>query len=143
MRTAFTLLLLLALPLAAAPVPKALKRANDAERIVGRWVCESASRGETEYTTSHKNDVWVFAPAAEKSAQVTQTGHRYSLDYQFVDGGDGPRQMDLSLNGIPYKGVYHMGDDTLAIAFRESTRPAALDRHHAVFVFTFRREATK
>ena len=139
MRTVVALILLAA-PLAAAPVPKALKKAEaDEERILGRWVCEQATYGPTEFTASHKDDVWTFAPHGEKSGQLTPTGTRYSLDYKILPAGDGPRPMDLALNGNKYLGVYELKDDTLTIAFA-GQRPATPERAKGVFVFTFRRQ---
>lgn len=134
-------LLLLALPALAAPVPKGVKKQNDADLILGRWKCEAAFSGETEVVGSHKNDVWTFAPAGEKSHQLTPTGTRYSLDYSFPTPGE--RQMNLACNGNPYLGVYELDGDKLTIAFRSQQRPATLDKAAGVFHFTFRREDAK
>jgi uncharacterized protein (TIGR03067 family) len=133
--------LLLAPAVVAAPVPKAVKKQDDVDRIVGRWKCESAFNGKEEMVGSHKNDVWTFAPAGEKSEQLTPTGTRYSLDYSFPAPGE--RQMNLACNGNPYLGVYELDGDTLTIAFRDRNRPATLDKAAGVYLFTFRREGAK
>jgi uncharacterized protein (TIGR03067 family) len=139
MRTVVALMLLAA-PLVAAPVPKSLKKAEpDEERILGRWVCEQAAYGPAEFTASHKNDVWTFAPPGEKSGQLTPTGTRYTLEYKILPAADGPRPMDLALSGNKYLGVYELKDDTLTIAFA-GQRPASLEQAKGVFVFTFRRQ---
>lgn len=128
-------------PLApAAPVPKAVKKQDDAERILGRWVIDSATQGKTVYD-NQKGDVWVFAPPGEKSIQNCRGGTTYSLDYSFPAPGE--KQMDVACNGHPYLGVYELDGDSLTIAFRSKTRPASLERTDGVFVFTFHREKAK
>lgn len=133
-------LVVIAAPLAAAPVPKVFKRASDEERILGKWVCELATSGPTEFTTSHKDDVWLFAPPGEKSAQLTPGGGTISLEYKILPAGDGLRQVDLALNGNKYAGVYTLDGDALTIAFA-TQRPATVERTKGVFVFTFRRQS--
>jgi hypothetical protein len=136
---AFALLLLVTTPLVAAPVPKGLKKAGDEDRVLGKWVCESATSGPTEFTTSHKGDVWLFAPPGEKSAQHTPSGGTIPLEYKLLPAGDGLRQVDLALNGNKYAGVYTLDGDALTIAFA-TLRPASAERAKGVYVFTFRRQ---
>lgn len=142
-RLAFTIVPLLALAVTAgaAPVPKAVKQRDDANLVLGEWRCESAFNGPNEMVGSHKGDVWVFAPPGEKSVQNCKGGTHYSLAYSFPTPGE--KQMDVVCNGNPYVGVYDLDGDTLVIAFRAKDRPATLEKANGVYVFTFKREATK
>ena len=112
------------------------RKQTDAERILGKWVIESATQGGTVY--DKKGDVWVFAPLGEKSVQNCKGGTNYSLDYSFPDAGE--KQIDVACNGIPYLGVYEIDGDSLSVAFRSKVRPTGVEREKGVFFFTFRRK---
>lgn len=134
MRT-FLALVVLAVPVVAAPVPK-VKKQNDATLVLGRWVIESATQGQSTYD-HQKGDIWVFAPPDEKSIQLTKSGTTYSLTYSFPAPSE--KQMDVACNGNPYLGVYELDGDTLTIAFRAKDRPTTVEKANGVFVFHFRR----
>lgn len=134
-------LLTLTLPLVAAPVPKALKRGSDAERIVGRWVIVSGSNGPTAFERE-VGDVWVMAAAGEKSIQLIRGGGTtYPLAYSFPTPGE--RHLDVACNNNPYQGVYELDGDTLTIAFANHPRPTTTEQAKGVFVYHFRREEAK
>jgi uncharacterized protein (TIGR03067 family) len=134
----FALLALLALPLAAAPVPKGMKaKRTDAELIIGKWVTESSVNGPTVY--DEKGNVWVFAPPGEKSVEFKRNGDLYSREYSFPDLAT--NHFDVMCNGHPYIGIYELDGDSLKLAFAEKTRPTTFDRTAGVFVLTFTRKA--
>ena len=120
MTRALPLLLLFAVPLTAAPVPKAVKKADDATLILGRW--ESVT---VQYDGRPGTAGAVFRFADDGKGGVVPPGQKAEVPATFtLDPNDTPKRLEWALNG-PAKSVatYELDGDTLKLAFGAATRP--------------------
>ena len=104
MRT-LLLLLLMALPGSAAPVPKELKR-SDADRMQGHWKEETGTR-------------WYF-DGEKLFAGGTDTAENKGHEYNVVLRSDrAMREFDLGNMGtVQFSGIYEFLDGELRFAYR-------------------------
>jgi uncharacterized protein (TIGR03067 family) len=113
----------LSLPLAAAPVPKGLKRSAppDRERILGAWQIVP-EKGQAKDAIT-----WTFTDGQMHSSSGN-TRWRITLD---------PDQSPKQINITDYPGIYEFDGDTLKIAYRLSApRPTEFTTANGVTVTT-------
>lgn len=102
----------------AAPIPKEVKVASDAQRILGTWQSEflSTNGGEKQPDVSMR---FLFE-ADGKCAILYRAGDNPDPDSEFaLDTGTSPRRMKW-LNGrlkTEWRCLYELDDDTLTVAF--------------------------
>ncbi len=113
----FAAILLLGAPLAAAPVPKELKRKPDSERICGLWIYD---RIDTGNGVTNQSGRWIFRPG-KLYAGGTDTAENLGSEYGIVLRpalASEPCQMDITQGGRPTCfGVYKFEGEELHISY--------------------------
>lgn len=140
-------LLLIAAPLIAAPVPKALKRPPAS--LDGRWRVEShEENGRVMPPPKGDYNLWVVAGDTMQLVREGDTTKEGVYPCRFVSEprDDGPRTFEYKVdsNGYHRRGVCELDGDTLRVAFGSTADaagqpPAAVKSGDGVTVYTFRR----
>jgi uncharacterized protein (TIGR03067 family) len=141
-RRVFVLMVLLALPAVAAPVPKALKKKADAELLVGRWegVTLDTGGGPGPATT------WYIEFRDGKLSTGDAGGKGYVERAYKIDPDASPKQLDIDAgNGQFILNIYELDGDTLKWCESASTtkRPAEMKAGDGFNLFVFKRPAVK
>jgi uncharacterized protein (TIGR03067 family) len=142
-RTLLTLIAF-ALPLFAAPVPKALMKSDDATAIVGTWrMKDHAMDGRR----SESGDVcWRFEPDG-KLFCVHDCGTESDMGYSLDPTGD-PKRMDWrpTNEAVSWPAIYKLDGDTLfvvTVMSADAPRPTEFAAAKGVYYTEFRREVAK
>jgi uncharacterized protein (TIGR03067 family) len=109
------LLALMAVPLAAAPVPKSLKPKADAKRIVGTW---KPGEGRTDW--------YRFDADGTMTRWVADQPHGPSSYTYTIDPTACPKQMTWTVKGEEapfYRCVYELDGDRLMVVYVDWGKP--------------------
>jgi uncharacterized protein (TIGR03067 family) len=142
-RTAYALLLfLLTLPLAAAPVPKALKK--PAATLDGHWRWESQeTNGQVSQAPASDYCLWQVAGDTMTLVNEKRTLKDEPCGFVSEVKGDGVRTFEYKVNSNGYhrRGVCELDGDTLRVAYTgdNAAPPPAVKSGPGVTVYTLRR----
>ncbi len=136
MRIALLLIFATALSAIAAPVPKAVKKADDAALLEGRWESVSIDTGGG----SRADATWWFDVKDGKLSTGCGQSNGYTARAFKLDLTASPKQLDLDdLSGKFILTVYQLDGDTLTWCESSSTTKRATDLQTAggfnLFVF--------
>ncbi|MFY7954053.1 MAG: hypothetical protein ACOVT5_16240 [Armatimonadaceae bacterium] len=141
MRTLLALLSLAA-PLAAAPVPKALKKTPAS--LDGNWRWESQEKNG-KVSQASPSDYCLWKVAGDTMTLVTEKGTMKDEPCGFASAtnADGVRTFEYRVNSNGYhrRGVCELDGDTLRVAYTADNNvpPKAVKGEDGVTVYTFRR----
>ncbi len=141
MRPLFTLLLF-ALPLAAAPVPKALKKAPAS--LEGNWRWESQETNG-KVSPAPPSDYCLWKVAGDNMTLSTEKGTMKDEPCGLVSAtnADGVRAFEYTVNSNGYhrRGVCEVDGDTLRVAYTHDNKvpPAAVKGDNGGVVYVFKR----
>ena len=128
-RHAVTLLLLLAAPALAAPVPKSLKaKRPDAEVFVGTWELAEGTNGVRPYTWTFDEDLTMWS----KSTAENGRGSKWLIK---LDPDKSPKEIDLNSDGTSYLGIYTIDGDEIRLVYN-GERPADFDTNQKANNYT-------
>lgn len=140
---AITALLLLAVPLAAAPVPKTLVK--KAASMDGDWVWES-QENNGKVSPAPKSDFCLWRVAGDTMTLIQMQGTSKDEPCGLVcepkgEGGLRSFEYKVRSNGYHRRGVCVLDGDTLKVAFSSSDAnpPAEVKSGPSVSVYTFKR----
>jgi uncharacterized protein (TIGR03067 family) len=129
-------------PLAlAAPVPKALKRA-DAAAIVGEWEVTAATYGGDDYPSA-VGTKWTLK---DDGTAVRDRPNQGLATAKFeIDPKADPKAFDWHTGeGFTFLGVYELDGDTFKVCLRaDAARPTKLTDTRGSYVFEFKRREKK
>lgn len=135
-------LVVLAVPVVAAPVPKA-KKGEDEKNILGTWrMKEHAMDGRPD----DSSDVcWRFEPDGKLFCVHTKTGREFPMGYSLDPTGD-PKRMEWRPTGEKEvsPSIYKIDGDTLITVcpIGKGPRPTEFAPGKGVYYTEFRREPT-
>lgn len=132
MRIACGFLLVAAVPLFAAPVPKEL-HAGDEVRILGMWHLEKARYGDGEYSGA-VGTKWTLGTDG-KAIRERPNEAPGAVGFKF-DPKATVKTFDWDDS---FPGVYELAGAMLRVALGTGTRPAACKPGDAIYYFEFRR----
>ena len=136
MRAACGFLLLLAVPLSAAPVPKEL-RAGDEMRIVGVWQLKVSKIGDADYATAIGTK-WTLG--ADGKAIRDRPNDGIGKATFKIDPKATVKAFDwITEEGNTFLGVYELDGDTFRVALSTGARPTACKQNEGGYYFEFRR----
>jgi uncharacterized protein (TIGR03067 family) len=141
MRSLFALLLF-ALPLAAAPVPKAVKKSP--ATLEGHWRWESQETNG-RVTAAPPSDYCLWKVAGDTMTLTSEQGKMKDEPCRFetATNGDGVRTFDYTVNSNGYhrRGVCELDGDTLRVAYTSDNKvpPAAVRGDNGVTIYVFKR----
>ncbi len=136
MRSACGILLLLALPLSAAPIPKEL-RAGDEMRLVGVWHLKSAKFGDGDYTTA-VGTKWTLGGDGKALRDRPNEGLG-KAEFK-IDPKATVKAFDwITDEGNTFLGVYELDGDTFRVTLATGARPTACKPGEGAYHFEFRR----
>ncbi len=139
---AFVALLLLALPLFAAPVPKALKKTPAS--LDGHWRWESQETNG-KVSAAPPSDYCLWKVAGDTMTLSTEKGTMKDEPCQLVSAtnADGVRAFEYKVNSNGYhrRGVCEVDGDTLRVAYKGDSKvpPPAVKGDKDVTVYVFKR----
>ena len=108
---AWVALILFALPAAAAPVPKELKKKNDLDRIEGTWVVVAHCNGGGKIEPGD-GGIWKFDKFGNASVHVKNAAPRDGVKFELGEFGT-LKTFDWVAPWGEWYGVYELTDDTL------------------------------
>lgn len=129
-------------PAVAAPVPKAVKKTNDAELLQGRW--ESVSL-DTGGGVRADNTWWVEIKDGKLTTGSGKTTGYMARSFK-LDPEASPKHLDIDdLSGQFILTIYKLEDDTLTWCESSSTtqRPTEFKAGNSFNVFVFKRAKDK
>jgi uncharacterized protein (TIGR03067 family) len=139
----FLAFLTVALPLAAAPVPKALVK--KVARIDGDWRWESQDNNGN-VSPAPKSDFCLWRVAGDTMTLIQEQGASKDEPCGFVcepkgEGGLRSFEYKVRSNGYHRRGVCELDGDTLRVAFNSNSDspPEAVKSGPSVSVYTFKR----
>lgn len=142
MRLALLFLVFTAVPVFAAPVPKALKKPPVS--LDGDWRWETQERNG-QISPASQSDFRLWRVAGEAMTLIQEQGTSKDEPCRFVSESkdDSLRSFEYKVNSNGYhrRGVCELDGDTLRVAFSNNpaTPPAAVKSTNDVSVYTFRR----
>jgi len=138
MRRALALILLTALPIFAAPVPREL-RGSDERRIVGVWKLMSAKYGLEDYDSA-KGTQWTMA--ADGSAIRDRPNEGVGKATFKIDPKAEVKAFDwVTAEGNTFHGVYELDGDRFRVllTLKGGNRPTACRPTEGMYCFEFQR----
>lgn len=129
----FALILLLAAPALAAPVPKELKHRSDAERYVGTWETVISESGGQPYSKAR----WTFDEKLMMTSNPLPGGvGGPSIWIIKIDPKQTPNTIDIG----SYPGIYEIDGDDIKIAYTTGgPRPTEVKSGNSVYYTVLRR----
>lgn len=129
----FALILLAALPVYSAPVPKEVRRQTDAERFVGTWETVVSESGGNPYSKAR----WTFAEDLKMTSKPLPGEAGGNSEWVIkIDPKAMPKTIDIGA----YAGVYEFDGADIKVAYTTGTaRPAEAKSVAGVFYSLLRR----
>lgn len=136
----FAVVLMLAPPLVAAPVPKAVAKKTDAELLEGRWECVTLDGGSGPDGGKGSTDYWFTVRDGKLYTGVGESKGYDAVTFK-LDPDQSPKRIDITSGGVVLPCIYKLEDDTLTWCHPQDKqpRPTEFKGGNGCYCFVFKR----